>query len=224
MKTAQCVELSSVVKGTASAAVEHVGKVFAVNGEIATERKIVRRAVKRHDGFACFLPADTLGEEDLRGGAEEIGNLLESGEQGREKVWLDHHVVVQEADMGKPCSGNSSIDGASEGERFGVDLYNDAWILGSKPGDGIVFCPVIDDDDLAWPGLHLGDDLRQQTRQKFSPAAGRNYNRDAWGNPGSEQWRLGCPFEQGGEQAGSQRDVRGHGQINASMGGARAPR
>ena len=100
------------------------------------------------DGFAGLFAADSEREADLRGGAEEVGDLVEGALQRGEEIRLEEHVVVEQADVRVAGAGDAAVDGAGEGERGGgVDDF-DLGVSVGEPGGGVVRAAVIDDDDL----------------------------------------------------------------------------
>ena len=121
---AERAQFGGVVERAAAAAVEHVAAVFAGQGLVAAHGEIFGRGLREH-GLAGLFAADAGGEADLRGGAEEVGDLLKGALQRGEEVRLEQHVVIEQADVRAAGAGDAAVDGAREGERGGgVDDFD----------------------------------------------------------------------------------------------------
>jgi hypothetical protein len=102
----------------------------------------------REHGLAGLLAADAGGKLDLRGGAEEIGHLLEGALQRGEEAGLQQHVVIEQADVRAAGARDAAVDGAGEGERGGGVDHFDLRVVACQPFGGAVGAAVVDDDDL----------------------------------------------------------------------------
>ena len=190
---AQRAQFGGVVERAAAAAVEHVAAVFAGQGLIAAHGEIFGRGL-REDGLAGLLAADAGREADLRGGAEEVGDLVEGALQGGEEAGLEQHVVVEQADVRAAGAGDAAVDGAGEGERGGgVDDF-DLRVGGGEPGGGVVGAAVIDDDDLVGG---LGEEAGELGLEQFFAGAGG----DDYGDAGWERRRDGGDATWAGRKA-----------------------
>ena len=100
------------------------------------------------DRLAGLLAALAGRKVDLRGGAEEFGDLIEGTAQRGEEARLEQHVVIEQADVGVAGARDAAIDGAGEGERGGGVLDFDRGVGGGEPRGGVVGGAVVDNDDL----------------------------------------------------------------------------
>jgi len=85
---------------------------------------------------------------DLRGGAKEVGHLLERAFERGEEAGREQHVVVEQADVRTPGASDAAVDGAGEGERGGGLDDFDLRVVTCQPFGGAVGAAVVDDDDL----------------------------------------------------------------------------
>src|ERR1017187_10382099 len=137
-----------------------------------------------YTAFPVSPPAGALREEDLGGGAEEIGHLLECPYQGRKEIGLQEHVVIQQAHMRKPGAPNPAIDPTRERKRGGRDLHPYLRPDRAQPLRRAIVRAVIHHDDFGGEALQLADDAGQLRAQQVFPVSGRNHH----GDPG-------CGFE-----------------------------
>ena len=178
---AEGVEFGGVHQGAAAAAVQDVGVVFTGERGVAAEEEVVGLAVGAPNGFAGFLAADAFGEEDLSGGAEEMGDAVEGIEQGREEAGLEGHVIVEEEEVGVAGEADAAVDGDGEGER-GVAVFDgDGGMGGGEPVAGAVGGAVVDDDELVGEGGELREESFEEAGEEVAAIAGRDDDGDAFG-------------------------------------------
>ena len=130
-------EFGSIEEGTAAAAIEHPGEIFAGERNVAADGEI-QRIFFAPDGFACFFTADAGGEEDLGGGAEELGDLIESGGERGDEAGLDDHVVIDEQNAVETGDLDSGVYGFGERERGGGFNHADGRMGCREPGCGAI--------------------------------------------------------------------------------------
>src|SRR5215472_1028188 len=189
-------QLFYIVERTATAAVQHIARVFAGHGNIAAHRKIVALAVRDiwHHSFASLLAALAVREKNLRRRTKEVRNFLESVEQRREKSRFDDHVVVEQTYMGVARPPDAGIHCAGERERFRMHINGGLWICCPQKLRRSIAGPVVHDDDLAPKLVDLPHGLGQQPFQQNPPVAAGDHHgdparTDARGGNFQRRWR-----------------------------------
>ena len=175
---AERAQFGGVVERAAAAAVEHVAAVFAGQGLVAAHGEVFGRGLREH-GLAGLFAAHAGGEADLRGGAEEVGDLLKGALQRGEEAGLEQHVVIEQADVRVAGASDAAVDGAGEGERGGGVDDLDLRVGGGEPVGGAVGAAVIDHDDLVGG---LCEEAGELGLEQFLAGARRDDYGDAGGS------------------------------------------
>lgn len=179
VNTIQLGQAAGIVHAATAAAVEDVGEVLRFDGVFATYRKIGGRGIGGEKRLAGLLAGQAGGEEDLRGGAEEIGNTVKGVAQAAQEIRREHHVVIQQADMRETGGAQANVDG--DGEQQGLGAFDDRHTgeAGGEHSGGAIAGAVIDDDDFA--DADLLDDGGQHLIEHFAAVAGRDDDGDSGG-------------------------------------------
>ncbi len=179
--------------------------IFARDGGLAPDGEFGGFGRAAEDGFAGFLAAFALGEEDLGGGAKQCGNALEGVQKGANGAVLEGHIVVQKQRVGETGAVDAVVDGGGEAERGGgFDDFNGG-MGGVEPGGGAVGGAVIDHNDLMRYFPQVIDQRGEKPFKKGLAVARRDDDGDARGQRGAGRRRRDGregPFALGGALSG----------------------
>ena len=164
--------------------------IFARDGGLTPGGEFRGFGRAAEDGFAGFLAAFALGEEDLGSGAKQCGNALEGVQKGTNGAVLEGHVVVQEQRVGKTGAVDALVDGGGETERGGGFDDFDGGMAGVEPGGGAVGGTVVDYNDLMRYFLQIIDQRGEKPFKEGLAVARRDDDGDARGQRRAG-WRQG---------------------------------